>query len=67
MQAQDALEAVEADMPAYPIEPIRSKRLKEADKGPERIMKVSSQPAFSTRAVRCIACCRSNVSSVPWS
>lgn len=39
IQAQDALEAVEAELPAYGVEPIRnSKRLKEADK-PERIVK----------------------------
>lgn len=40
-QAQDALEAVEADLPAYPVENARSKRLKEAEK-PERAVKVST-------------------------
>lgn len=39
LQAQDALEAVEADLPAYPVENTRSKRLKEAEK-PERAVKV---------------------------
>ena len=40
LQAQDAMDAAEADIPAYPLEPIRSKRLKEVESGPERVVKV---------------------------
>lgn len=55
MQTQDALEAVEAELPAYPIEPLRSKRLKEADKGPERVVKVGRHRALTIWLSACIA------------
>jgi hypothetical protein len=57
LQAQDAMDAVEAEIPAYPLEPIRSKRLKEVDSGPERIVKVVTCCLHSCNA------CQTNHSS----
>lgn len=53
LQAQDAMDAAEADIPAYPLEPIRSKRLKEVESGPERVVKVSTRCTYQCIAWAC--------------